>query len=642
MFQQLAFSFLFCSLLFFTISQINFVPSDCQKVRAINQELQIKTISDSLLKGEIEIFGPNQTTEFNVFQKINLNSFQSSNQDYKILFQNYLNNNTQIAGRDKHDFQLIFDNYSNNTKKYKSKKSNNYVLLKIKKTIETKTKETLLSYKLVDKQLSNINRFKKYQNKFYLIVIIITFIIIISILHNIIMSLQVMEKWIWFRISFLFQKFFKMENYTADYNNKININKNNNKNNHNNVHKYLIIGAGPAGLSFASTLSRKNENNYIIVDQGKIIQERNHEDPVESILGIGGAGLYSDGKFSFFPAGTAVWMLENISKAYGLLKQDLQDYLKEKIPKFPNIELLSKYKISEWFLKPYPSFIINLKKRIKLINKLYNYIPKKNLFLKCQVISWERKSKKESLIYKVIVKNLNNEQTFNLYTENIVCAGGRFHPLDINKNLNKQSQIFKRFEFGVRIHFPNDHPINNHSKIMDPKYMFLKKDIEYRTFCWCKKGEIILTDHNGIKTYSGRSDCIETNFCNFGYNIRIKNENLLSKNSFQKIKNIKPFKLQLIKVLQNNDLLINKYGKKFGHLLIECLNKITQKFESLTDENVYLIGPTIEGVGRYPNIDRNLKIKNQNIYCIGDCSGIFRGIIPSMLSGYHLATQLNK
>eukprot|EP01155_Anaeramoeba_flamelloides_P036969 Anaeramoba_flamelloidesc26746_g1_i1.p1 GENE.c26746_g1_i1~~c26746_g1_i1.p1 ORF type:complete len:166 (+),score=23.87 c26746_g1_i1:43-498(+) len=149
------------------------------------------------------------------------------------------------------------------------------------------------------------------------------------------MSLQVMEKWIWFRISFLFQKFFKMENYTADYNNKININKNNNKNNHNNVHKYLIIGAGPAGLSFASTLSRKNENNYIIVDQGKIIQERNHEDPVESILGIGGAGLYSDGKFSFFPAGTAVWMLENISKAYGLLKQDLQDYLKEKNSKIP-------------------------------------------------------------------------------------------------------------------------------------------------------------------------------------------------------------------------------------------------------------------------------------------------------------------
>ena len=59
-------------------------------------------------------------------------------------------------------------------------------------------------------------------------------------------------------------------------------------------------------------------------------------------------------------------------------------------------------------------------------------------------------------------------------------------------------------------------------------------------------------------------------------------------------------------------------------------------------KDIKFVGPTLKGVGEYPDINNiSLKLPEQEIYCIGDCSGIFRGIIPSMLSGFYVAELLN-
>jgi len=50
-------------------------------------------------------------------------------------------------------------------------------------------------------------------------------------------------------------------------------------------------------------------------------------------------------------------------------------------------------------------------------------------------------------------------------------------------------------------------------------------------------------------------------------------------------------------------------------------------------------------MGMYPDIDHNLKVKtpveNHNVYCLGDNTGIFRGIIPCMISGYYMARMFH-
>ena len=72
------------------------------------------------------------------------------------------------------------------------------------------------------------------------------------------------------------------------------------------------------------------------------------------------------------------------------------------------------------------------------------------------------------------------------------------------------------------------------------------------------------------------------------------------------------------------------------------------EFKSLYEKgNLKFVGPTFEGVGLYLDINNEtLQVKTNStdcgarVFCLGDCTGILRGIIPSMLSGYYLALNM--
>ena len=66
----------------------------------------------------------------------------------------------------------------------------------------------------------------------------------------------------------------------------------------------LVIGGGPAGLA-AAAACRVHQRNYLIIEAGNRVGDRNHHDQRSLGSGVGGSGLYSDGKFSFFPSASA-------------------------------------------------------------------------------------------------------------------------------------------------------------------------------------------------------------------------------------------------------------------------------------------------------------------------------------------------
>src|SRR5210317_313860 len=71
----------------------------------------------------------------------------------------------------------------------------------------------------------------------------------------------------------------------------------------------IIVGAGPAGLFSAYYLSEHSNKKVLLIEKGKISQKRNcpvksyHEcikcTPCNILSGIGGAGLFSDGKLNY-------------------------------------------------------------------------------------------------------------------------------------------------------------------------------------------------------------------------------------------------------------------------------------------------------------------------------------------------------
>nr|MBA3815590.1 hypothetical protein [Parachlamydiaceae bacterium] len=349
----------------------------------------------------------------------------------------------------------------------------------------------------------------------------------------------------------------------------------------------------------------------------------------ECIPGAGGAGLFSDGKFSFYPSGTHIWKQDEelLRTAYSLLEIDLEPW---DIPKFPDIN--DNYKCTAdkegWLLKPYPSAYLNLPKRIELIKKLMD---------RCPEVLYQTEYLGQSptdLGYLVRLRNLRLGFDFFVHTKQIVLAGGRFMPLFLNCK-----KKFYRYEFGFRVVGPS-HLIQKEVKLTDPKYIFDHDDVEYRTFCWCQDGEIIKTSFKGIESYSGRADCSPTGFSNYGFNIRIKSPSLLQETDFQHIIKMKTFDDGIQNFLKNSH---RHFPDNAANLIEYGLNNLFKRFKNLLHANVRVIGPTIEGVGNYPILDEKFQVNGlKGVYVIGDSSGIYRGIVASMLAGYLLAVSENQ
>ena len=379
------------------------------------------------------------------------------------------------------------------------------------------------------------------------------------------------------------------------------------------IKDFLVVGAGPAGLAFASSI---NTSNVLVVDLGKPVSERCRHSPEECVQGAGGAGLFSDGKFSFYPAGTELWKgdVTILKEAYNLLEKDFSPY--GIIPPFPEITPGNHclQDNSGWCFKPYPSLYLSLEARYSLIDALAN---------RCSKILYETECINYRPInegYLVMLKSRSCDEPFFVKTKELVLAGGRFMPLFL-----QAKKRFRRYEFGFRITGPAD-CFQKDGAYIDPKYILHQPGVEWRTFCWCERGEVVLTRFKEIQSYSGRADCAPTDSSNFGFNIRVKDEQLLSKADFQKLLKLAPFQTSLSHFCNN---MTDYYPPSCARLIEYGLSRLLERFPSLNDTNISVVGPTIEGVGHYPDVDK--------ISIIGDCGGSYRGIIPSMLSGYSLA-----
>ena len=103
-------------------------------------------------------------------------------------------------------------------------------------------------------------------------------------------------------------------------------------------YEIVIIGAGPAGLSAACCCMLEGID-FTIIENGHKHSERIVQNPMDVPSGVGGAGLFSDGKLSYYPSSHALWALPSESilrNAFNFINNLVSDFSKE-LPKFPTI-----------------------------------------------------------------------------------------------------------------------------------------------------------------------------------------------------------------------------------------------------------------------------------------------------------------
>ncbi len=399
------------------------------------------------------------------------------------------------------------------------------------------------------------------------------------------------------------------------------------------MHHTIIIGAGPAGLATACSLSSLGLKNFLLIERGKSLAKRQRACAQDVPSGVGGAGLYSDGKFSFFPSATWLWKnlsSDNLSIAYHWLKGILQNHNVNP----PDLNAQQSVDIvSDNVFKAYPSFYIDFNERYKMIEQ------------------WTKQFNANILTDTTVINIAKHNNVYCITTsagvffaENIVIATGRMGPLQLSSFTLPIPQAFQRIEIGVRVKGPYGHPffseLQQYGDFLDPKFIFTHREnrhVSWRTFCYCKRGEIMHSGGDGYVTLSGRADCPPTNESNIGFNTRIK----LPAARYLLPKLLNPFIVNLADVYRNPSMLSQYFDPLVADYVFLGLVELKNHFTSLADASALEIaGPTIEGVGDYPIVNNQLEAECPGMYVVGDSLGLFRGLTAALLSGHYIGQKI--
>ncbi|MFD7244541.1 hypothetical protein [Streptomyces massasporeus] len=403
-----------------------------------------------------------------------------------------------------------------------------------------------------------------------------------------------------------------------------------------------IIGAGPAGLAAARRLAGTSRA-VALVDGGKPVEERDRYTAADMTRGHGGAGLFSDGKFSFFPSASALWTLPRTSDlhaAYAWTCELLGSYGLD-TPPFPDDPDAYSVGTGEWVLKEYPSDYLSLEARLRLTADLAAATDA-SVLTETEVVHAAYDAATDS--FRLSLRDSKGQDS-EMTARRLVLASGRFGPLGL-QSLTRQ-RTFRRLEVGFRIEQPADDAFFKDMRQLDPKLRFRENDgtVEWRTFCACRQGEAALTETQGLWTVSGRSDCPATGRSNVGFNTRILDEAVAARAMAPALTAMAdeesyfsvPMKALTAGVPEAVDTFDRVYGPELREIMVRGLSRLAAAYPTVRGSGTRLIGPTLEGVGWYPRVDGDLRLLDAPAWIAGDACGLFRGIVAAMISGHYAA-----
>jgi hypothetical protein len=412
------------------------------------------------------------------------------------------------------------------------------------------------------------------------------------------------------------------------------------------IEELVVVGAGPAGLA-AGVAAATADFAPLLLDTGPEIGLRRRNRATHLVTGIGGSGLYSDGKFSLWPSASYLWTLspELLHSAFEWFREIL-DAVGLEVPELPSGTHIYSDRMGEELYgldlarKRYHSMTTSLEQRINLIQNLRSTCSRVEAGVSVETM--ERLADGNWL--------LRLDGGGSLVATRVVVATGRFGPLMFHDS--QQLRLRRsRVEIGVRVEQPADSFFLRDLEEPDPKLIWRPDgldEFEWRTFCCCRNGEVIETDFDGIRSFSGRADVSPTGYSNVGFNVRPLDPTTADQ-AWQHVlaasRSIGPVQLPLVDILAD----LGDEAASLQALLGPAYAPIRQGLTLLTAEwSPSLISasvvsaPTLEGVGLYPLTNCDLSTSVENLWVAGDAVGEFRGLTAALISGFIAGQSASK
>jgi len=401
------------------------------------------------------------------------------------------------------------------------------------------------------------------------------------------------------------------------------------------IYDTIIIGGGVSGLAAGYYLTRK-KHRVLIVERGKHIYARHREDAFDVANGEGGAGLYSDGKVSFFPSASQLW------RQNAFLVKAGYDYLRE----FLGESGVSIVEFSDHWLeeqeqsgirKKYTSQTLNIEQRLNIIFRMCQTIGKENILVESDVKSIV----KDAGSYHLTV--CQKEKNIQLHATTLIIAGGKHSYSQLQPYMIGLSpqQCREMVEVGIRVECRNEDFDYYDDEQTDVKLIDDQDgQIPVRTFCCCRDGIVIESQSYGILSLNGASvEAEKKGYSNIGILVRLDG-NSTKKTTKKMLKAIQ-------QVGSSQQMPISEYMKGKESLLgddADTANRdfLAKHFPKMSQSDAVIYHPSVEKAGSYPVLSDSLQMKSENIWVSGDATGMFRGILSSFVSGFMVASCISK
>jgi hypothetical protein len=388
----------------------------------------------------------------------------------------------------------------------------------------------------------------------------------------------------------------------------------------------------------------------VVLERGKAVAARSHEEAADLPEGVGGAGLFSDGKFSYFPSGTQLYQLGDrrmlrIAYDWCVDRLTVAGISTEPFP--PDTSTTAQTSK----MKRYPSHYASLERRLALIERLAAAAPS---------------VRTESPVTTLASDDdggyvLETDTRGSVEASAIVLTTGRFGPLGLAAAANGARFPLTplRYELGIRIESPRTQGFAGELSIPDVKRIWNVDGIEVRTFCTCRRGEIWGLPAAGLFPLSGRADGRPTEFSNFGLLARFAADAFesgarvwaaLESALRRRRATYEPLEAFLGGIgawpsagerpwfprdAFEPGSIRAIVGDRFHASLTTAVLDLLDWSPSLRHPATVCLFPAIEGIGLYPLVDASLRVPRHRVWCAGDVVGRFRGLVPALVSGYY-------